>query len=196
MRDNALNLVRSGAILQTRDFNAAGVPSTYLRRLLDEGLIVRIGRGIYQYTEADLTASHSLAVVSKAVPHGVICLLSALQFHELTTQLPHQVWVFVKHGKWTPSRPPVSLRVIRTGAEVLSEGTEHHTIEGVCVPVTIPAKTVADCFKHRNKVGIDVAIEAMKECLYDRETSVDEIWRYAEMNRVANVMRPYLEAVV
>ncbi len=88
------------------------------------------------------------------------------------------------------------LRVIRTGVEALSEGTERHTIEWVCVTVTVPAKTVADCFKHRNKVGIDVAIEAMKECLYDRETSVDEIWRYAELNRVANVMRPYLEAVV
>ncbi len=196
LRDRALELARSGAILRAKDFYAAGVPHTYLRRLQDDGLILRIGRGIYQYADADITASHSLAVVSKAIPHGVICLLSALQFHVLTTQVPHRVWVLIEHGRWTPLSPPVSLRIIRSSSEALSVGLECHWIEGVSVPITIPAKTVADCFKHRNKVGTDIAIEALKECLSRKEATVDEIWRFAEINRVASVMRPYFEAIV
>ena len=176
--------------------SAAGVPHTYLRRLQDEGLIIRIGRGIYQHAQADVTASHSLAIVSKAIPHGVICLLSALQFHELTTQLPHQVWVFIENGRWSPISSPVSLRVIRSSSEALTAGLKRHNIEGVSVPITIPAKTVADCFKHRNKVGTDVAIAALKECLSFRKATVDEIWRFAEINRVASVMKPYFEAIV
>ena len=196
LQDRALELARSGEILRAKDFYAAGVPHTYLRRLQDEGVILRIGRGIYQYTEAEITASHSLAMVSKAIPHAVISLLSALQFHVLTTQLPHQVWVSIEHGRWTPLNSPVSLRVIRSSSEALSVGVERHRIEGVSVPITIPAKTVADCFKHRNKVGTDVAIEALKECLSRKKAAVDEIWRFAETNRVARVMRPYFEAII
>ncbi len=195
-RNKALELARSGAILRARDFAAAGVPHTYLRRLLDKGLIEQHGRGIYQLADADMYAAHSLAVVSKAVPRGVICLLSALQFHELTTQLPHQVWLYVEHGRSTPKNPPVSLRVFRSKSELLSIGVECHMIEGVSVPITTPAKTVVDCFKHRNKAGLDVAIEALKDCWYDRKATADEIWRIAEINRVANVIRPYFEAIL
>ena len=196
LKDRALAVAGQCGIARARDFYAAGVPHTYLRRLQDQGLLERIGRGIYQLSDMKPTASHSLAVVSKVVPHGVICLLSALQFHQITTQLPHQVWILIGHKKWAPTNRNVPLRIIRTSSATLTAGIERHSIEGVPVPITNPAKTVADCFKHRNKIGIDVAVEALRECIYERRAAIDEIWRFSENNRVANVIRPYLEAII
>ena len=196
LKARALALAHDKGIARTRDFDALGIPRAYLRRMQDEGLLVRTARGLYQLTDAEISASHSLAEASRAVPHGIICLLSALQFHELTTQAPHEVWMLIGRKKWPPGRPPVSLRIFRASGESMTSGVAHHTIERVSVPITVPGKTVADCFKYRNKVGLDVAIEALRDCVRRRRATVDELWRYAAIDRVQNVMRPYLEATL
>lgn len=196
LKERALAIAKARGIARARDFGDAGVPRAYLRRLQDEGLLVRVGRGLYQLAETEWSKSHSLAEAARAVSHGVICLLSALQFHELTTQLPHEVWMLIGHKKWAPRNSSVSLRIVRATGEALTAGVEHHNIEQVRVPVTNPAKTVADCFKYRNKVGIDVAIEALRDCIGHRRATVDELWRFATVDRVHNVMRPYLQAIV
>jgi predicted transcriptional regulator of viral defense system len=130
------------------------------------------------------------------VPHGIICLLSALQFHELTTQTPHEVWLMIGWKRAAPKNPPVSLRLVRATGEALTAGTESHTIDGVPVPITSPAKTVADCFKHRNKIGLDIALEALRDALRGKRVRIDDLWRYAKIDRVQNIMRPYVEAML
>ena len=196
LKERALAIAKARGIARARDFGDAGVPRVYLRRLQDQGLLVRLGRGLYQLADAELSRSHSLAEAARTVPHGAICLLSALQFHELTTQLPHEVWMLIGHKKWAPRNPPVSLCIVRATGEALTAGVEHHNIEQVRVPITNPAKTVTDCFKHRNKVGLDVAIEALKDCIRDRVATVDDLWRFAAVDRVQNVMRPYMRAII
>jgi predicted transcriptional regulator of viral defense system len=129
-----------------------------------------------------------------AVPHGVICLLSALQFHKLTTQTPQDVWILIGWKKWAPKRPPLSLQIIRATGASLTSGVERHTIDRVLVPITVPAKTVADCFKYRSRVGFEVAIDALRRSLSSRRATVGDIRRYAMIDRVHNVMRPYIEA--
>jgi predicted transcriptional regulator of viral defense system len=196
LKDRALEIARSRGVVRAREFTAAGVARTYIQRLCQEGHLVSVGRGLYQATGTEIEATHSLVEASRAVPHGVVCLLSALQFHHLTTQSPHQVWMMIGSKKWTPRKPPVSLRIIRATGPALHEGVDRHEIEGVSVPIYSAAKTIADCFKHRNKVGIDVAIEALRDCLRERKCAVDDLWRYAKVCRVQNVMRPYLEALL
>ena len=129
------------------------------------------------------------------MPSGVVCLLSALRFHELTTQTPYQVWVALDRKSRKP-RVDLPVRIVRFSGEVLNQGYDVQRIEQVPVKIYSPAKTVADCFRYRNKIGLDVAIEALKDVLRERKASVDDLWRYAKICRVANVMRPYLEAVV
>ena len=195
-RERVLALAKAHGIIRARDITAAGIARTYLQRLCQEGSLVRVARGLYQAADADITVHHSLLEASRALPHGVVCLLSALQFHGLTTQAPHQVWMTVGSKKWVPTHPPVSLRIIRAHEAVLTAGVEHHTIEYVAVPIYGAAKTVADCFKHRNKLGIDVAVEALRDGLRQRTCAVDDLWHYAQVCRVQNVMRPYLEALL
>ena len=196
LKDRALAIARERGIARARDFDAAGIPRAYLRRLQDEALLVRIGRGLYQLADSEWTKSHSLAEAARVVSHGVVCLLSALQFHELTTQLPHQVWMLIGHKKWAPKNPSVSLRIIRATGEALTAGVERHNIEQVEVPITTPGKTVTDCFKYRNRVGLEVAIEALRDCIRTRRATVDDLWRFAAIDRVQNVMRPYIEATL
>lgn len=193
-RDKAIALARRKGVARARDFAAAGVPRMTLRRLEQEGVLVRPARGLYQLTDAEISASHSLAEAAAVAPKGVVGLLSALRFHELTTQLPHEVWLLMPSKAWTPVNSPVKLRIVRASEHSLTAGVEHHRIDGVSVPITSPAKTVADCFKHRSKVGLDVALEALRDALRTKRATADAIWRFAEINRVANVMRPYLEA--
>lgn len=196
LKARALSLAKERGIARARDFDAAGVPRATLRRLQDQGLLVRMGRGLYQLADMESSPSHSLAEAARAVPHGTICLLSALKFHDLTTQLPHQVWLLIGHKKWAPKNPPVSLRIMRATGEALTAGVERHVIEQVEVPITNPAKTVADCFKYRSQVGLDVAIEALRDCLRTRRATADDLWRFAAIDRVQNVMRPYMEAIL
>lgn len=192
----ALEVARRLGVARARDFTAAGIPRVYLQRLRDDGLLVRTGRGLYQLPDTAVSAAHSLAEVARVLPRGVVCLLSALQYHGLTTQTPHQVWMLLASKDWAPRNPPVAIRVIRASGTALTTGVERHAIDRVPVPVTVPAKTVADCFKYRNKIGIDVAIEALKDYLRLRHANTDELWRYAAVCRVQNVMRPYVEAVL
>jgi len=151
------------------------------------------GRGLYQLADAEFSAAHSLAEAGRILPRGVVCLLSALQHHGLTAQTPHEVWMLLASKDWAPKTPSVAIKVVRASGEALTAGVERHTIERVPVAITVPAKTVADCFKYRNKIGLDVAIEALKDCLRLRRATADELWRYAVICRVQNVIRPYIE---
>ncbi len=191
-----LRIVRRRGILRPRDVADEGIPRETLLRLFRKGVLARSARGIYVLANAPVTEHHSLAVAAKQAPRGVICLISALQFHGLTTQIPHEVWIAldVKAHRPSVSWPP--LKVVRFSGQALAAGVEKHKIEGVEVKVYSAAKTVADCFKYRNKIGIDIAIEALRDILRLRKAKVDEIYRYAKICRVGRVMRPYLESVV
>lgn len=195
LKELALAVARDRGIARSRDFEAAGIPRIYLQRLRDQGLLTQPGRGLYALADGQISAHHSLAEAAKSVPNGVIGLLSALQFHELTTQLPPQVWMLLPSKAWAPRRPPVTLKILRASGESLKAGVEQQLVDRVVVPITSPAKTVADCFKYRGKIGLDVAIEALRDCMTKKRATRDEIWRYAAIDRVQNVMRPYLEAL-
>lgn len=194
--DKILDLARNAGILRPRDLDAHGIPRTYLSRLLSAGKLQRIGRGLYRLPGDNVSEHRSLAEACKRVPKGVVCLLSALRFHELTTQAPFEVWLAIGEKAWRPHVDYPPLRIVRFSPVALDSGVEGYQIEGVTVPVFTPAKTVADCFKYRNKIGLDVAIEALKECWRSRRCTMDELWKHAKVCRVQNVMRPYLESIV
>ena len=193
--EDVLRVVRERGIVRPRELRELGVGKDCLLRLHKKGLLERIGRGLYAVPDADLTERHSLAVVCKRVPGAVVSLLSALNFHNLTTQLPHAVWITIPAKARRPKLDCVQLEVTWCSGRVFTLGVETRAIEGVGVRVYNPAKTVVDCFKFRNKVGLDVALEALRDCLRQRKATVDEIWRCAKVCRMANVMRPYMEAV-
>jgi predicted transcriptional regulator of viral defense system len=195
-RERALQLARNRGIARARDFTAAGIPLTYLKRLTDAGDLVRLGRGLYQEPErAGEDAAHTLAEAARRVPNGVVSLLSALQHHELTTQLPNAVWMTIPHKARTPNANGLRLEIVRATGEVLKAGIEHILVEGVDVPIYNVAKTVADCFKHRRQVGEDVAVEALRDALRQRKTTVSELMRYAEIDRVSARLDPYIRAL-
>jgi len=190
-----LERIRSAGILRPRDLDGSGIARVRLRRLVERGLLVRVGRGLYALPSIDLGVNESLAAVCKAVPHGVICLLSALRFHELTTQVPAAVWLAIHVKARAPVGPGIPIRLIRSTSPVLEAGVEEHVLEGVTLRAYSPAKTVADCFKHRNTIGLDVALEALREFRRERRGTLDELWRYAGICRVRSVLRPYLEVM-
>jgi predicted transcriptional regulator of viral defense system len=193
-KDKAIAIARSRGVVRARDFDAIGIPRVTLRRLVEERILISPSRGHYQLAGVERSAHHSLAEAIAAAPKGVVALLSALQFHGLTTQTPHMVWLLQPASAWVPTNPPVALKIIRATGDVLTKGVERHRIDGVSVPVTNPAKTVADCFKHRSKVGLDVALESLRNVLRTRKASADDLWHFAGIDRVRQVMRPYLEA--
>lgn len=197
-RDRALEVARRQGIARGRDFDAAGVPRVYLQRLRDEGVLEQVGRGLYKLAGSEVASATSLAEAVRIQPKGVIGLLSALQFHNLTTQTPHAVWMLLGPKDWAPTNPSVSLKIVRASGDARTAGVETHKVDGVPVRITSPAKTVADCFKHRNKIGLDVAIEALRDLIKSRKgrAGLNELWRYAEIDRVQTVMRPYIEAMV
>jgi predicted transcriptional regulator of viral defense system len=186
---------KQSGILRVRDVATMGIHPENLRRLAAEGVLTRGARGVYYLADADITEHHTLAEVCKRVPGGVICLLSALRFHELTTQSPWDVWLAIDRKARKPRLEYPALRIARFSGSALTEGVEAHRIEGVTVKVFSPAKTVVDCFKYRNKIGLDVALEATKDYLRAHRGGMDNLWRFAKICRVANVMRPYLEAI-
>jgi predicted transcriptional regulator of viral defense system len=194
-KDRVLALARQAGVLRPRDLEAEGIPREYLRRLLADGLLERPGRGIYIAAGRKPTPNHSLAEAAKRVPHGVVCLLSALQFHELTSQAPFEVWLAIGEKARLPKVDYPPLRIVRFSGAALEQGIVTHAFEGVTVNVYSPAKTVADCFKYRNKLGLDVALEALRDCWKKRRATMDELWQAAKICRVANVMRPYLESL-
>lgn len=194
--EQILGLIEKKGVVRPRDVEALGIARQYLQRLYAQGAVERVGRGLYARPDT-LTGEHSALVeVTKRAPKGVICLLSALHFHNLTTQLPHEVWLAIEGTGWKPLIDYPPLNVVRFSGRAFHYGIEVHHIDAVPLRVYSAAKTVADCFKFRNKIGLDVALEALRETLRDRRATVDDIWRAAGICRVANVMRPYLEAVL
>jgi predicted transcriptional regulator of viral defense system len=194
--DRILRIARESGIIRPRDLDAQRLPRESLRRLLRSGLLVRVGRGLYVLPGAEVTQNHSLAQAAKRVPAGVICLLSSLRFHELTTQAPFEVWIAIDVKARLPRVDTPPLRVVRFSGKALQSGVEEHRIEGTPVRIYCPAKTVADCFKYRHKVGLDVALEALRDCWRKKLCTMDDLWKYARICRVANVMRPYMESLV
>ena len=187
---------KTSSILRTRDLEAHGIWRANLRDYVERGVLTRVGRGLYTLVGVEAGENHSLAEVGKRVPQGTVCLLSALRFHGLTTQQPHETWLALDGRARSPKTDSLALRIVRFTGAALSEGREEHIIEGVPVKIYNPAKTVADCFKFRNKIGLDVALEALRETWRARRCGMSELMRYARVCRVANVMRPYLESLI
>ena len=188
-----LNLAKSQSTIRTRDAISGGIHPENLRRLVDRGVLLKSGRGMYTYIDAPLTEHHSLAVASQRVEHGVICLLSALQYHGIGTQAPFEVWVAIDVHARRPRSDILSMHSIYMSGLALTVGIETHTIEGTPVKIFNPAKTIVDCFKYRHKIGLDVALEALRESWESRRCSMDELWKYSKICRMTKVMRPYLE---
>ena len=193
-----LELTAHHGLISARDVEAAGLHTQVLTRLVRTGQLERVARGRYRLPDPDykLTEHHGLVLAASVAPNGVICLLSALQFHQIGTQLPHEIWMALDRRTRRPAVDYPPLRIVRFSGEALTAGVEEHTLEGQTVCVYNVAKTLADCFKYRNKIGLDVALEALREAWRDRRFTMDEIGRYARICRVSNVMRPYLEAMV
>lgn len=191
-----LNFARQGGILRPRDLHAKGLPKDYLWRLHKQEKLEKVGRGMYAMPGAALSEHQTVVQAALRVPHGVVCLLSALRFHDLTTQSPFEIWMAIDVKARAPKEEIIPLRIVRFSGRALTAGVEIRSIEGVNVKVYNPAKTVADCFKYRNKIGLDVAIEALRDCWRKKAATSDEIWHYAKVCRVSRVIRPYLESLV
>ncbi|HUJ11138.1 MAG TPA: type IV toxin-antitoxin system AbiEi family antitoxin domain-containing protein [Verrucomicrobiae bacterium] len=193
--ERVLALARQAKVVRVKDLAEQGLHPELLRRLYQKGLLARSSRGVYRLANAEFSEDLSLATVAKRVPQAVFCLLTALRFHEIGTQNPSELWLALDRRAARPRIDSPRLRVMRFSGDALTEGIETHDIEHVRVRLYNPAKTVADCFKYRNKIGLDVALEALRECWRSRKATADELWRYAKICRVANVMRPYLESL-
>jgi predicted transcriptional regulator of viral defense system len=180
--------------LRIVDLAQIGASRNYLSSLSKQGIFRRIARGVYVLAD-QISENETLQAVTAAVPHGVICLLSALQFHEITPQMPMETWIAIERNQAIPKIKDFAIRIVRLELNYFDCGIEEHQIQGAAVRVYSPAKTVVDCFKFRNKIGIDVAREALKESLAQSKATIDEIYRYAKICRMLNVMRPYLEIV-
>ncbi len=191
-----LEIARRAGVVSAAEVRSRGIHHEYLRQMCVSGKLVRVSRGMYSLPDAEITPHHGLALVAKAIPSGVICLLSALRFHEIGTQAPHEVWIALDRRAARPKTRYPRTRIVRFSGSALTEGVEEHTIEGVKVGIYTPAKTVVDCFKYRNKLGLDVALEALRDVLQTRKCSTDELWKYAKICRMTTVMRPYMEATV
>lgn len=192
--DSVQDLMQRVGIARSRDLERAGVSRTQLRRLLARGLLERVGQGLYRLPDAPVTEGQHLAEAALRVPGAVICLLSALRFHGLTTQNPFEVWMAIDRKAWRPRLDHPPLRLFYLSGPALREGVEEHRISGVTVRVFSAAKTVADCFKFRNKIGTDVAVEALRDYRKKHPKQLEDVWRFAQVDRVTHVIRPYLEA--
>jgi predicted transcriptional regulator of viral defense system len=191
-----LELARRQRLLSAADLRSRGWSPQLLLKLHRTGQLQRVTRGLYSLPDSEVTEHQSLVEVCRRVPKAVVCLLSALQFHEIGTQLPHEVWIALPEATQTPAIDYPSLRIARLRGEAYSEGVETVVEHGSTIRVYSMAKTIADCFKFRHKIGLDVALEALKEAWRQRKLNIDEVTRYAKINRVARVMQPYLETVV
>jgi predicted transcriptional regulator of viral defense system len=194
-RRRILELAAQGGLIRPRDLAAQGLPTIALSRLVREGQLQRVGRGLYAALDRPVSEHGALAEVASKHPSAIVCLLSALRVHDLTTQSPFEVWLAIPNKARVPKLDYPPLRIVRFSGAALNDGIEVHPIDGVAVRVTSVARTVADCFKFRNKIGLEVALEALQEAWRARRVSMDDLWRFAAVGRVANVMRPYLESL-
>ena len=190
-----LALLNRKGILRPSDLDDIGAPRVVLTRMTTSGQLEKTGRGIYRLPGSHRSEHESLATIATKVPQAVFCLLTALQFHELTTQLPRQIWIAMPHGSHVPKIDYPPVKMVQLTGEAYSTGIEVFERDQVTLRVYGVAKTVADCFKHRNKIGLDLALEALKDARAKKKAPADDLWRFAKICRVANVMRPYLEAV-
>jgi predicted transcriptional regulator of viral defense system len=190
-----LRHIKRHGVVRAKDLRAIGIPSVVLHRAVDRGQIARCARGVYVLPHHAATRHTDLATVAARNPKAIVCLVSALDFYGLTTQVPHAVWIMLQKSARLPAIKSPAVRSVRASGEALTAGVEKHKIEGVIVQITNPAKTVADCFRYRDTVGTDVAVEALRDCLRNRKASPAEIFEMAKVDRVARVIRPYLEAL-
>lgn len=190
-----LALARDQGVLRARDLEVHGIPRSCLQAPCQRGELVRAGRGLYIPADVDFTEHHTLVEAASRVSGGVICLLTALRFHALTTVNPTEVWMALRRGRRQPRVDHPPLHIVWFSGAAFSEGVEEHRIEGTMVRVSCAAKTVVDCFKYRHKIGLDVALEALRECRRGRAVSLDDLWHFARICRMTQVMRPYLEAL-
>ena len=192
---SANNLLRREVLARTRDFEAIGIERPTLAKWVVQGDVQKVARGAYALPGYEPNEHTTIMIIAKRSPDAIICLLSALRFHNLTTQAPFQVWVAVA----TRARPPrmdyPQIRVVRFSERLLDEGVETRLLDGVPIRITSPSRTVVDCFKFRNKIGLEVAIEALRDVRKTKKSNADELWHFAKLARVSNVMRPYLESV-
>ena len=193
--EHAIRLIEKLGLARPRELEAHGVSRAQIARLVSNGLVLRQARGIYVVARHAPTEAHTLAQVAKRVPDGVFCLLTALRFHGLTTQSPAEVWIALAEKARRPRLDYPRLRVARFSGHALTEGVKEHRVEGVRVRVYSAAKTVADCFKYRNKVGVDVAVEALRDFSRKHRGGANDLARFARICRVSRVMQPYLDAI-
>ncbi len=203
--EKLLDLAALKQTLRPKDLERAGIPRNYLGKLVRRGKLQKLARGLYTTDAIVATENISLLEVSHRLSKGIICLLSALRFHDIGSESPSEVWIALpQRFRWNPkvggvghhprvSYPPV--RIVRFSEEALQFGVQEHRIGERTIRVFSPAKTIADCFKFRNKIGTNVAIEALRDCYRQKKASMDELWNAAEVCRVTNVMRPYLESL-
>ncbi len=182
------------AVFRPQDAEALGIPRSMLRAWLRRGTAERVGRGLYRLSEAKPSEYETLAMVAARVPHAVVCLLTALHVHGIGTQAPREVWIALDRKARKPRLDGLPVRVVRFSAPMLSYAVETREIQGVAVRITMPARTVVDCFRYRNKIGLDVALEALRDALATGRATVADILRAAEVGRVRNVIQPYVEA--
>lgn len=183
-------------LMRTRDLESQGWNRVAIGAMVARGQLIRLGRGLYAPPDYMPSEDSSVAQVAIKNPKAVFCLLTALRLHGVTTQNPHEVWIAIEHKAKSPKMDYPPLRIIRSSGAAMSQGVEQMVVDGVMrVPVTVLAKTIADCFKFRNKIGLDVAIEALKDAWNAKRVSMDELHHYAQICRVQNVMRPYMEAL-
>jgi predicted transcriptional regulator of viral defense system len=190
-----LDLARQKGMLRPADLQGIGAARVVLTRMTASGQLEKVGRGLYRLPGANASEHETLAAVATKVPQAVFCLLTALQFHGLTTQLPRQVWIAMPRGSHVPKLDYPPVKMVQFTGEAYTEGVEIFERDQVLLRVYGVAKTVADCFKHRNKIGLDVALEALRDARSQKKASADDLWHFAKICRVANVMRPYLEAI-
>jgi predicted transcriptional regulator of viral defense system len=194
--ERILALAEKTGLLRTHDLVEQGIAYTTLSRLTQQGRLQRISRGVYALPDIPVTEYRSLVEASVRVPSGVICLLSALRFHQLTTHAPFEIWIAIENKRWKPRVEELPLRMFYFSGAAFTSGVETHTLEGLPLKIYDPAKTVADCFKYRNKIGIDLCIEALRTGLHQRRFTVDLLLNYAKICRVQKIMQPYLEAML
>lgn len=195
MEQRVRRLLERQGVARAGELKDNGLSPGGIASLVRRGALARVGPGLYTLADRDPPQHAALAIAAKRVARGVVCLLSALYFHELTTQLPRETWMAIGEKDWQPAAGDIPLRFARLNSSSLRSGVDKHLIDGVTVPMFNPAKTIADCFKFRNRIGLDVAIEALREGLQQRKCTVDDLFRFGEINRVAGVMRPYIEAL-
>lgn len=189
-------LARRRAVFSSRDVRRAGIHSQAITRLVESGELERVARGQYRFASGPITEHDALVLAAHAVPRGVICLLSALTVHQIGTQLPAEVWIAIERGARAPRVPALPLRVVHFSSEAYTHGVEQRRLDGDVVRVYSVAKTLADLFKARNQIGLDVALEALREAWRDRKFTMQALDAAARACRVERVMRPYVEAVV